>query len=279
MIVNRHQEEAWNGYEGEHWAGNQDRYDAVNRAFNAILLDAAGIAPGDRVLDVGCGNGQVTRQAARRSGHGDVLGVDLSAPMLARAEASAAAEGVGNVRFVRGDAQVHGFAPGAFDAAISRFGIMFFADPVAAFANIGTALRPGGRLAFLSMRPMAGTDLGAIFGALTPYLPDHVGGGDGTGPTSLADPERATDVLTRAGYAAITADPVEAPNVWGADAEDAAEFLSGWGPVRFLARDLDAATRDRMHAALVDALRPYEDDGAVRTRGTALLVRAVRPEP
>jgi len=276
-IVNAHQSEAWNGYEGEHWARNQARYDAVNSGFNDALLDAAGVGPGARVLDVGCGNGQVTRLAARRSGDGEALGVDLSAPMLARAAASAAAEGVRNVRFERGDAQVHGFTPGAFDAAVSRFGIMFFADPVAAFANIGTALRPGGRLAFLSMTGMAGTDLGVIFGALAPYLPEDVGGGHGTGPTSLSDPEHAKNVLTRAGYRDATAGQVEAPSVWGTDADDAADFLIGWGPVRFLARDLDAAARARMRSALVAALRPYERDGGVRTRGTALLVRAVWP--
>src|SRR4051794_27873815 len=117
-IVNTAQAEAWNGYEGEHWAANYDRYDAVNGGFNASLLDAAGIGEGDRVLDVGCGNGQLTRQAARRARLGQVLGVDLSAPMLTRARARAAEEDVANVTFEQGDAQVHAFPEGGFDVAL-----------------------------------------------------------------------------------------------------------------------------------------------------------------
>ncbi|MGP3913217.1 class I SAM-dependent methyltransferase [Nonomuraea sp. 10N515B] len=107
------------------------------------------------MLDVGCGTGQTTRLAARTAPHGHALGVDLSEPMLARARATAIAEGITNLRFEQGDAQVHPFPEGGFDVAISRGGIMFFADPVAAFANIGRALRPSGRLAFVCLREMA----------------------------------------------------------------------------------------------------------------------------
>src|SRR3954471_7095204 len=116
-IVNTAQAEAWNGYEGGHWAAHQSRYDAVNSGFNEHLLAAAAIGEQDRVLDVGCGTGQLTRLAARRARH--ATGVDLSAPMLARARASAAAEGVANVTFDQADAQVHPFAGGAFDVAMS----------------------------------------------------------------------------------------------------------------------------------------------------------------
>src|SRR3569833_290281 len=146
-IVNTAQAEAWNGYEGGHWAAHQSRYDAVNSGFNAPLLAAAAIGEHDRVLDVGCGNGQLTRLAARRARFGHATGLDLSAPMLERARATAAEEGVANVTFARGDAQVHPFPAGAFDVAVSRFGAMFFADPVAAFANVGRAERAGGRAA------------------------------------------------------------------------------------------------------------------------------------
>ncbi|SBT38011.1 class I SAM-dependent methyltransferase [Micromonospora auratinigra] len=139
-VSNRHQEQAWNGYEGRHWADHQARYDAINSGFNQVLLDP--VRPGDRVLDVGCGTGQLTRLAARRSATGHALGVDLSAPMLDRAVASAADEGVHNVGFVRADAQVRPFPADAFDVLLSRFGVMFFADPVAAFANLRRALRP-----------------------------------------------------------------------------------------------------------------------------------------
>ena len=148
-VVNSEQAKAWNGPEGVHWARNQDRWNAVNEGFNEPLLEAAAITGTHRVLDLGCGSGQTTRLAARRASEGGALGLDLSGPMLAEARARAEREGIANVSFTRGDAQVHPFEPGAFDVAISRFGVMFFADPVAAFANIGRALRPGGRLAFV----------------------------------------------------------------------------------------------------------------------------------
>lgn len=268
-VVNTAQEQAWNGYEGRHWATHADRYDAVNSGFNRFLLDAVGA--GDRVLDLGCGNGQLTRLAAGQARH--ATGIDLSEPMLATATARAAAAGVPNVSFVRGDAQVHPFGEHAHDVALSRFGVMFYADPVAAFANVRRALRPGGRLAFLCMTSMAGTDLGAVFGALAAHLPSPTGA-DGTGPTSLADPERTRAVLTAAGFTGIDCAHVEADQVWGSDAADAAEFIAGWGPVRHhmeLAGP-DAAARAR--AALDDALAPFATTDAIRLRGTAWLVTA-----
>src|SRR6266508_3502360 len=114
MIINREQAEAWNGDEGAHWARHQGRWDAVNSGVNDALFAAAAIGERDRVLDVGCGNGQTTRLAARRARRGQVLGIDLSAPMLARARATADAEGVVNARFQQGDAQVYPFPAGGF---------------------------------------------------------------------------------------------------------------------------------------------------------------------
>jgi SAM-dependent methyltransferase len=267
-VVNTDQAEAWNGYEGEHWAGHHDRYDAVNNGFDGALLEAAAIGPRDHVLDLGCGNGYVTRLAARRAPLGRVLGVDLSAPMLARARSLTEQEGVPNVAFERGDAQVHPFPDAAFDAAISRFGIMFFADPVAAFGNVRRALRDGGRLAFLSMAPLAGTDLAAVFAAIAPR-PAAVTGH--SGPMSLSDPDRVHEILEAAGFRDVSCRTVHADQVWGRDAADAAEFLAGWGPVRHNLGDGDG-----IRAAITDAMRPFERDGAVRLRGTAWLVRARR---
>ncbi|MDL4820960.1 class I SAM-dependent methyltransferase [Actinomadura opuntiae] len=267
-IVNTGQAEAWNGYEGEHWAGHHDRYDAVNSGFNDALLEAAAIGPRDRVLDVGCGNGQVTRLAARRAASGEVLGVDLSAPMLARARSLAEREDVRNAAFEQGDAQVHPFPDGGFDAAVSRFGVMFFADPVAAFGNVRRALRDGGRLAFLSMTGLAENDLGAVFAAAAPRPEAVVGHG---GPLSLSDPGDVQEILEGAGFRDVTCRRVEAEQVWGRDARDAAEFLAAWGPVRH-----NLGQADGIGAALADALRPFERDGAVRLRSTAWLVRARR---
>ncbi|WP_412516206.1 methyltransferase domain-containing protein [Actinomadura madurae] len=267
-VVNTHQAEAWNGYEGEHWAERYDRYDATNGGFNGHLLDAAAIGPRDRVLDLGCGNGQVTRLAAERARLGSATGVDLSGPMLGRARSLAAQEGVANVTFEQGDAQVYPFADAAFDVAISRFGVMFFADPVAAFGNVRRALREGGRLAFLSMAPLGETDLASVFAAL-PARDEPAVGHDG--PLSLSDPGRAREVLEGAGFTGVTARKVEAEQVWGRDAQDAAEFFSGWGPIRY-----NYGAGEEIRAAVAEAMRPFERDGAVRLRGTAWLVTARR---
>ncbi len=274
-IVNTAQAQAWNGYEGEHWAAHYDRYDAVNDGFNEALLDAATISEHARVLDLGCGNGQLTRAAARRARFGQVTGIDLSDPMLARARERAKAETVPNVSFERGDVQVYPFRDGSFDVALSRFGVMFFADPVAAFANVGRALRPGGRLAFLGMTALSGTDLGTVFDAMAPHLPRPTGP-DGTGPTSFADPARTRSVLADAGFRDIACTRVEADQIWGRDVADAAEFITGWGPVKF---HLHQATPDdaaRAVDALTAALRRFAEPGAVRLRGTAWLVTALR---
>jgi SAM-dependent methyltransferase len=123
-----------------------DFYDAELRLHNAHLRTAANIQPHDRVLDVGCGTGQTTREAARAAVYGSALGVDLSAPMLERARRLSDDAGLRNVTYVQADAQTHPFPPAHFDLCISRFGTMFFTDPVAAFTNIGRALRPGARL-------------------------------------------------------------------------------------------------------------------------------------
>ncbi|MEV5705906.1 methyltransferase domain-containing protein [Actinoallomurus sp. NPDC052274] len=276
QIVNTAQAEAWNGYEGEHWAGHADRYDAVNVGFNRFVLEAAAIGERDRVLDIGCGNGQLTRLAARTARSGSAQGIDLSAPMLATARARAAEEGVANVTFEQADAQVHAFPVGDFDAAISRFGVMFFADPVAAFANIGRALRPGGRLAFVCLTGFEGTDLGAVFGAMAAHLPRPTGP-DGRGPTSFADPARVREVLTGAGFGEVDCTLVEADQTWGRDVTDAAAFIRDWGPVRSRLRQASPEAATRASDALTTVLRSFAGPDGVRLRGTAWLVTARRP--
>ncbi|KZM73615.1 class I SAM-dependent methyltransferase [Nocardia terpenica] len=273
-IVNTDQSEAWNGYEGSHWAEHADRYDAVNGGFNEPLLTAASIGAGDRVLDIGCGNGQLTRAAARRAR--SATGVDLSGPMLATARQRADTEGVHNISFEQGDAQVYPFPDAGFDVALSRFGIMFFADPVAAFANIARALRPGGRLAFVSMPPLSGTDLGTVFAAAARHLP---GFEIGHGFSAFADPDSTAALLRDAGFTDIAARHIEVDAVWGADVDDATTFLLGWGPLRYHRSRNDFATDDRLRAAIAAALAPFSGPGGVRLRATAWLVTADTPRP
>jgi SAM-dependent methyltransferase len=278
-IVNTQQAEAWNGYEGQYWADHSEHWDAVAGGLNGPLFAAATVGAQDRVLDVACGNGQTTRLAAGLASGGHALGVDLSEPMVRRARAVAAAEGTVNVRFEQGDAQVYPFPRGRFDVAISRGGLTFFTDPIAAFANIASAVRPGGRLAFVCLQEMANQEWFTVLrsavlgrapepGAADPYAP---------GMFSLTDPDRIRAVLTRAGFAQIAVAPLEVPMVFGPDASSAAEIHLGTGPVRFHLQGADQATGSRALQAVTAALRPFEQPDGVRMRGAYWLVSAVRP--
>ncbi|GAA2984084.1 MULTISPECIES: methyltransferase domain-containing protein [Streptomyces] len=277
-IVNTEQAQAWNGSEGAHWARNQDRWNAVNEGFDEPLLDAAGVTGDHRTLDLGCGSGQTTRLAALRAPRGHALGLDLSGPMLAEARAAAEREGVANAFFTQGDAQVHPFAPSAFDRAISRYGVMFFADPAAAFGNVGRVLRPGGRLAFVCPAGAGLNDWVEAMASMRAVLPVGDFGRTGSpGMFSLASPDRIRDVLTTAGFVGITLNQVRAYGTWGQGAEDAAEFLLGTGPGRHLTEQADATVRARARRTLTDHLRDHEAaDGTVRLLSTSWLVTADR---
>lgn len=275
-VVNTDQEQAWNGPEGTHWARNQDRWNAVNGGFDEPLLDAAGIARDHRVLDLGCGSGQTTRLAALRAPQGHALGLDLSAPMLAEGRSRAERAGITNVSFIQGDAQVYPFEASAFDVAISRYGVMFFADPVAAFGNVRRALRPGGRLAFVCPSDAELNGWAAAMASLRDFLPVGDFGKPGMpGMFSLAAPDRVDDILTAAGFTGIALSEAQTYGVWGDGVEDAAEFLLGTGPGRHLLEQADATARARAHLTLTDQLRDHvAADGTVRLRSTSWLVTA-----
>ncbi|WP_251091695.1 class I SAM-dependent methyltransferase [Streptomyces sp. Caat 7-52] len=278
-VVNTEQAQAWNGPEGAHWARHQDRWNAVNEGFDAPLLDAAGITADHRVIDLGCGSGQTTRLAALRASRGRALGLDLSAPMLAEARSRAEHEGITNVFFTQGDAQVHPFEADAFDSAISRYGVMFFADPVAAFGNVGRALRPGGRLAFVCPADATLNGWVTAMMSLRDFLPVGDFGRPGLpGMFSLSGPDRIRDILTAAGFTGITVDRAQADGAWGHGAEDATEFLLGTGPGRHLMEQADATGRDRARRTLTEYLGDHVTaDGTVRLRSTSWLVTADRP--
>jgi SAM-dependent methyltransferase len=282
-LVNSTQSEAWNGGEGRHWSDHHDRWNAVNEGFNRPLLAAAAIGSEDRVLDVGCGAGQTTRLAARAAVRGSVLGLDLSAPMLARARGLAAEEGLDRIAFEQGDAQVHPLQAAAFDIAISRFGIMFFMDPVAGFANIGRALRPGGRLAFVCTSDPARCEWVQVYGAVRAALllpPQEATAPDGPGMFSLSDPAVIRQALGAAGFDDVHTEPVEAVGNFGRDADDAADHLLGSGLGRQLVSLLDFASHpngsDRARTALSAALVEYERPTGIHLRTGAWLVTATR---
>jgi SAM-dependent methyltransferase len=195
--------------------------------------------------------------------------------MLARARADAAAQGIANVRFEQADAQVHPFPDAGFDVAISRGGVMFFEDAVAAFANIRRGLRPGGRLVF--MGPQGGgpdSDYARATAALRPLMRSPSPASRGMG--SLVDPARIREMLDAAGFADIRVEPVTAPMDYGRDAADAAGFILGQGPVRTNLAVLDPGVVERTREQLTEGLEAYETPEGVRIPGAVWLVDATR---
>lgn len=273
---NSDQVDYWNGPEGQHWADHEARFDAMLAPFVDPVLDRAGIAPGVRVLDVGCGNGALSRAAASRGA--SVTGVDISAPMLDRARAHAAAEGVA-VEFVEADAQVATFE-GRFDAVISRFGVMFFADPVAAFANLAGALEPGGRLAFVCWQGQPLNEWVAVPAlAMLPIVgPPEMPPPDAPGPFAFADADRLVGILAAAGYADVACDPVGPPLLMGGGlgVDEAVAFLAEGGMGKRFLAGADAATAERALAAVREALAPFDTPDGVRAGSAAWLVSARR---
>src|SRR5258708_5909638 len=204
-MSNAEQIASWNGDAGRHWVAESDRYDRMSAAFSTMVFAAADPRPGERVLDIGCGTGALCMAAAERVvPGGEVVGIDISAPMLDKARSRAAAAGLTNAAFLHADAQTTTF-PQPFDAAVSRFGVMFFADPAIAFANIAQALKPGGRLVFVCWQDFLLNEwlTVPVFAALAHVPAPNLGEGDQPGGFSLADPRRVSALLTNAGFAEL----------------------------------------------------------------------------
>ena len=277
-IANVEMAAAWDGAEGEQWAAQADRYEATGTRYGEALLRAAAVRPADRILDIGCGTGWSTLELARMAISGSVLGVDLSSKMLQHARAVAERVGLTNVTFERADAQVHPFPESAFDVAVSKFGAMFFADPVCAFANIRRSLRAGGRLAIVAWREYADNEwISSICDALAVGRTLPMPAAGSPGPFGLADRDQTDGIIAAAGFEDIRFEKVEEPVFLGADADDAFSFLSTSGMTRGLTQDLDDAGRAAALDALHACLRAQETSDGVLFRGSAWLVRATRP--
>ncbi len=186
------------------WAQIRESLERQLAPLGQHALTALALRPGESVLDIGCGGGETLLEIARAVGPGGrVVGIDISAAILAHARPTFAT--CGQVRLVHADAQSFPFEPGAFDAAFSRFGVMFFADPVAAFANIRRSLKRGGRLAFVCWRALDANELDVLpLSAAAAHLPPQAAAErDAPGPFAFADPDRLRGILAQAGFEAI----------------------------------------------------------------------------
>ena len=252
-----------------------DFYDAELRAHHEHLRAAYGISPGDVVVDIGCGTGLTTREAARAAAPGPVVGLDVSERMLTRARQLTAAERLDNVRYELGDAQVHRFDPAAGDVVISRFGTMFFADPAAAFANIATAVRPEARLVLLVWQRREDNEWmrafdAALGGAVQPPPP-------GADPFSLGDAEATARILGGAGFDDIRFEDVREPVFYGHDLDAALAIVRGFQDTAAALASLN----EREAARTVERLREtlaahYTDERGVALDSRSWLITARR---
>jgi SAM-dependent methyltransferase len=272
---NTDQLRAWDGDEGAYWAEHAEYFDRSVAAYHERLLATANITSSDRVLDIGCGTGQTTRDAARAAAKGSAVGADLSTRMLDHARHRAEEEGVTNASFEQVDAQVHPFPSESFDLAISRTGAMFFGDLTAAFTNIAHALVPGGRLVLITWQPLPANEwIREISGALAAGRDLPAPPPDASGPFSLSDPDRVRSILTAAGFTGVEMEGTTAGMWFGTDTDDAHRFvlgLMGW-----MLDGLDDTGRARAVDDLRATMAAHETSDGVVFGSAAWTIRAIR---
>ncbi|MEO3860998.1 methyltransferase domain-containing protein [Acrocarpospora sp. B8E8] len=268
---------SWDDEDGRRWAADADRRDRVLAPVAEALLSAARLGPGQRVLDIGCGCGATTLQAAEQVlPDGMVAGIDVSAPMLEVARARLAASGLSNVRFVHADAQSH-TVPGLFDVAISRFGTMFFTDPAAAFSTLAAGMRPGARLVLATWQPLAANQWLIVPGAALLRYGTMPALGEGPGMFAQADPAVVEQVLAGAGFVQARFADVRLPLTLGADLEEAVDYLAQSGPGRAVLATVPAHERDAALSEVRTALTDHADQAGVHLDAAIWLITATRP--
>ncbi len=276
---NREQATYWSEVAGPKWVSLERHLEAQIGAIGQEAIDRLALAAGERVIDVGCGCGGTSLRIAQRVGRGGfVLGVDLSQPMLGIAEQRRREAGIDNVCFEHGDAQIHPFEPRSFDAIFSRFGIMFFADPLAAFRNLVSTLRPGGRIGFaawqgIDRNPWMMVPMRALAGVIPlPPAPDP----HAPGPFAFADAGRVCAILEAAGFADAHAQPLETTMSLGGakTVEEAVDFLLEIGAAATALREAGEDARPRARRAMADALAPYATPAGVSLAGAAWIFTA-----
>ncbi|WP_350276321.1 methyltransferase domain-containing protein [Kribbella sp. HUAS MG21] len=234
-------------------------YDAELRGYREAFRTACGIRPGDRVLDVGCGAGQTTRDAGRDAAPGAVLGVDVAERMLEHARANTSDD---NVRYVLADATTYDFEP--VDVVISRFGVMFFDDPARAFRNLRRAAR---RVVFLVWQPRAENEWARA-------IPEAIGGSfRDDSPFSLGDPDTTRRLMTDAGFTEPTFTALREPLYYGPDVESAYENVLQLREPQTLLAGLDPADGDRARAALRETLKAHQTADGVQFGSAAWIIR------
>ena len=284
--TNADQAAFWNSEAGQKWVDHQEIMDTVMGEVLAFLLARAAPQPGERVIDIGCGTGASTLALARAvEPEGSVTGVDISDVLLGRARQRLAEAGLPGAEVVLADAQTHGFAPGAADLMFSRFGVMFFEDPVAAFANIRRALRPGGRIAFISWsaidhNPWFKVPRDAALGQLARLGRPAPPAPRAPGPLAFAEIHYVSDILDRAGYLDVVGTEeqgVAFSHPGGLDA--VAPLAARIGPAVRIANELGATEADMaaISRAVLEGFADFATDDGIRVPARLNVFQAIAP--
>lgn len=268
----------WNEISGPKWVALNEFLDAQIHPLGAHAIDRARLAPGETVLDVGCGCGATSLELARRVGAGgSVTGLDISAPMLQRARERAHEAGLAQVTFENADAQTHPFAP-AFDLIFSRFGVMFFAQPAEAFANLRRALRPGGRLSFVCWQALPENPWMFVpFLAAAPHLSlPPPPAPDAPGPFAFADPERVRSILADAGFVSIALEDLHTTLTIGAgeSLDRIVDAMLQLGPTGSALRQSAPEIWPRVQTAVREALQAHYTEEGLQMSAAAWVVTA-----
>ncbi|MDQ6434758.1 class I SAM-dependent methyltransferase [Mesorhizobium sp. LHD-90] len=272
---NRDQMELWNKASGEAWVDMQVLLDRMLEPFGRLVVDAGYPGEGGQALDIGCGCGATTLAMARRVGAGGrCVGLDISRPLIAAARRRAVAEGIENASFVEGDAQTYALDQGRYDAVISRFGVMFFDDPVAAFANIRRGVRPGAKLTFAAWRSPAENEfMTTAVRAAAPLLPPMpTPNSDAPGQFAFADGSRVTSILEASGWSKVQLHQADVP--CRMSEADLMTYATRLGPVGAALRELDRNTAEKVIEALHPAFAPFVEAGYAQFTAACWLAEA-----
>jgi len=277
--ANQEQIRYWNEQGGPRWVLRQQQLDAQIQQLGLAAMERAAITKGEQVLDVGCGCGQTSLELAQRvSASGSVVGIDISQPMLARARERRDELGLKNLAFLHADAQTHQFERECVDLLFSRFGVMFFEHPVAAFTNLRGALRPNGRLCFVCWQALDKNAWARVpLVAATKYVPlPAPASPDAPGPFAFAHPDRVRQILASAGFTDINIEPHESALTMGGatTVEEAVDFVLEIGPISRLLLNAGEEIRARVKEELRAALAPYAHQSGVHMSGAAWIVSA-----
>jgi len=277
---NRDQANYWNDQGGPRWVANQRELDAELEPLGIAVADELGLVSGERVLDVGCGAGATSLMLAERVRPGQVVGIDISDPLIARARQRGAA--IENLRFERADAQTFAFSEGSYDTLFSRFGVMFFSDPIAAFRNLRRALRTGGKLGFVCWRAIRDNPSFTLpLEAALPWFrePPKPPEPNAPGPFAFAEEGRLREVLDGAGYGDIDVSAHDADLVFAgrSDLEGAVDLALQVGPLARALPELDETSHAQVRAAVRDAFVPYHRPSGVTLPFATWIVTARAP--